>query len=348
MNLSLMEKEALEAPHMLAKQFTANRPRLDELTTRLRTVKPIAAMTIARGSSDHAAMFAKYLLEIRAGIMTASAAPSVFTLYQRTLAVENCLVIGISQSGASPDIAEMMAAMRKAGAITVAFVNETNSELALAAEYCIPLHAGTEHAVAATKTYIATLGALIQFVALMTQDNELLNAITQLPDFLQQATQKDWSRAITEYLKVNNTYIIGRGFSFPTAAEAALKFKETANIHAEAFSGAELLHGPFALVAEHFPILFFAQEDESFSGMYDLMKCVGAMGARAMVAMPMRYHDLHEEPGLIQLPMPRSLHPVCDPLLIIQAFYCMVARLTLARGLNPDEPKNLTKVTKTW
>lgn len=345
--LSTMETEALETPAVLEKQFVENQSVLKKIIAKIREVNPTTAITIARGSSDHAATFAKYLLETRAGMITSSAAPSIYTLYEKKLPVKNCLVIGISQSGASPDIVNMMTSMREAGAITVAFVNEQHSPLANAAEFVVPLWAGQEKAVAATKSYIASLSALIHFVAMLSGDNELMQVLSRLPESLRHATEVNWSSAIEQYQNVQNTFVIGRSFSFPIAQEAALKFKETAKIHAEALSSAELLHGPFGLVDSHFPLLVFAQQDQAFSGIIDVVQRSLKLHARVMIATPM-LDKLNLPEGLIQLPMPKSLHPVCDPLLIIQAFYIMMARLSLARGLNPDAPLNLTKVTKTW
>lgn len=352
MKLSQMETEAREVPHILAKQFTENAALLTKLTAHLRSRSPRLAMTIARGSSDHAATFAKYLLETRAGLITASAAPAVFTLYKKQLSVENCLVLGISQSGASPDVAEMLAAARQHGAMTVAFVNHTDSVLARSAEYVIPLWAGLEKAVAATKTYLATLGALIQFIAIYTQDSVLLNAVSQLPTVLQNATMMDWFLAIEEYKSCHNTFVIGRGYGYPIAQEAALKFKETARIHAEAFSGAELLHGPFSLIEKNFPLLIFGQRDETLQSIIDISTRMKTLGAKVLLALPQNGEgevekNLQEAASLL-LPSLPTLHPVCDPLLMIQSFYIMMARLSLARGLNPDQPHHLTKITQTW
>lgn len=349
MTQSLMEKEAFEAPQIIAKQFSANQSVWESIAEKIRANPPHFAMTIARGSSDHAATFAKYLLETRAGIVTASAAPSVFTLYQSKLQLKNALVIGISQSGASPDVADMLAYARSSGAITIAIVNQTESALANAAEFVVPILAGKEQAVAATKTYLSTLSALIQFIAVLTQDDSLLKIINKLPAALTQAANMDWSSAIETYINAHNTLVVGRGFGFPVAQEAALKFKETARIHAEAFSGAELLHGPFALVDKNFPILMFAQHDEALPGILEISSRIKKLGAKVMLALPEKMSDLNIQDAFsVKLSLPDALHPVCDPLLIIQAFYVMMARLSLARGLNPDAPLNLTKVTQTW
>lgn len=346
---SVMEQEALQAPHVLATQFKKNQTLLEELSKRLQQAKPRVAVTIARGSSDHAATFAKYLLETRAGIITSSAAPSVFTLYRKQLLVKDCLVIGISQSGASPDVAEMLASARQNGAVTVAIVNQTQSPLAEAAEYVVPLWAGEEKAVAATKTYLATLGALIQLTVALTQDSELLAALSRFPNELELATKMDWSAAIAELQHRHNTFVIGRGYGFPIAQEAALKLKETAKIHAEAFSGAEVLHGPFALIEKNFPILMLAQQDETLSGMLEIASRMKNLGVDVMLALPQKINTINlSDYSSIALPLPPALHPILDPLFVIQAFYMMVAQLSVARGFNPDAPDNLLKITKTW
>lgn len=345
-----MEKEALAAPQVLAKQFSENQSVLKALCARLQSKPPRLAMTIARGSSDHAATFAKYLLETQLGLVTASAAPSAVTLYGAALQLQDSLVIGLSQSGQSPDLAEMMAAARRAGAVTVAFVNKVDSPLAHAAEFVVPLCADDELAVAATKSYIATLGALIQFVACWKQDALLVEALERLPTALHAAAEMDWSAMLPVYQQQANTLVVGRGYGFPIAQEAALKFKETAVIHAEAFSGAELLHGPFALVQEGFPLLMFAQHDAALPGILALATRVKEMGAQVMLAAP-AYPDSMKQiaaAASVALPLPAALHPICDPLMVIQAFYVTMSRLAVARGFNPDKPTNLLKVTKTW
>lgn len=346
--ISQMEKEAFSAPQILQQQFVTNQAVLKKLAERLRREPPLFAMTVARGSSDHAANFAKYVLETKMGLVTASAAPSVVTLYDSTLELKRCLVLGLSQSGQSPDIAAMFHAARAAGAITVAFVNQADSPLANAAEFVVPLCAGPELAVAATKSYMATLAAIIQLVAIWKEDSALQSALDQLPASLDMALKMDWTPAMEEYHHRQNTLVVGRGYGFPIAQEAALKFKETSRIHAEAFSGAELLHGPFALVQPGFPLLLFGQHDPSLPGMIALAKRVKQMGAHVMLAVPRAtVTENFDEAATVTLPLPPALHPICDPLMIIQAFYVMMARLAIQRGFNPDTPANLSKVTMT-
>jgi glucosamine--fructose-6-phosphate aminotransferase (isomerizing) len=348
--MTLMEKEARETAQVVAKQYKENSHIIAELARRIRQQPPRLVMTIARGSSDHAATYAKYLFETYTGIITVSAALSVFTLYAKTLPLKDCLVIGISQSGDSNDVTAALLAARDSGAITVALVNEVNSPLAAAAEYVLPTYAGVETAVAATKTYLTNLTALLHLVAELTQDSDLAQALLRLPEGLQQATEMDWSAAIAEYKEQKNTLIIGRGYGFGIAQEAALKFKETSHIHAEAFSSAELMHGPFGLVTQALPLFFMAQNDETLPVMLRIAERVKTLGAKVLFALPnvAQQENRLDAAASIILPMPQSIHPLCDPLQIIQAFYIMMARLSVARGFNPDAPLNLTKVTQTW
>jgi glucosamine--fructose-6-phosphate aminotransferase (isomerizing) len=348
--ISKMEEEALSAPAVLTKQFVNNHELISDLCSRLHCQPPAFVMTIARGSSDHAATFAKYLFETRLGWVTASAAPSTVTLYDADLSLKNSLVIALSQSGESPDVAEMVAIARRKGAITVAIVNHETSPVAQAAEYVIPLCAGPEVAVAATKSYIATLGVLVYLTALLAEDKTMLSAVEKLPAVLQQASKMDWSACLAAYMNCSSTFVVGRGYGFPIAQEAALKFKETAQIHAEAFSGAEVLHGPFALIQQHFPLLMFGQQDVALNGMLELAKRAEMLGANVFLAVPplASHRERTYDGKFIILPLPEALHPVCDPLVVIQAFYMMMAKLAKARGFNPDISANLTKVTKTW
>lgn len=350
MMITQMETEAKQAPQMVATQWLENKIIIKNLADRLTAQRPRLIMTVARGSSDHAATFAKYLFEARAGIVTVSAALSIFTLYKKSLPLKDCLVIGISQSGNSQDVTKTLAAARESGAITVALVNEVNSPLAETAEYVIPTHAGTELAVAATKTYIGNLSAFLQLLAALTQDKVLAERLQQLPERLAEACEMDWSAMIEEYQYRHNTLLIGRGYSFGIVQEAALKFKETSYIHAEAFSSAELLHGPFGLVTRELPLFFIAQNDETLPSVFQIAERAKTLGAQIIFALPKKHNEenILNEVSSITLPLPDSIHALCDPLFSIQAFYVMMARLSVARGFNPDAPINLTKVTQTW
>ncbi len=346
---TLMEQEARQAPAIIAKQISRTRKTLISLSKRVKKNKPAFVLTIARGSSDHAATFAKYLIETRLGLVTSSAAPSVVTLYNAKLNLKNALVIGLSQSGESPDICEVMAYARETGAVTAAFVNNPESHLAKKSEYIIPLYAAPEKAVAATKSYIATLAGILHMTAICSADSKLTSDLLKLPSSLEKALSMNWSPAIKLLKGVKDTLVIARGYCFPIAQEAALKFKETSSLHAEAFSGAEIMHGPFALIKRGYPVLVFAEDDKSLEGVVNLSKKIKALGGKIILSCPKNIlpkKKLNDIASLV-LPMPESVHRLCDPLMIIQAFYPMVARLAVSRGYDPDAPKNLKKITET-
>jgi glutamine---fructose-6-phosphate transaminase (isomerizing) len=344
---TIMEREALSAPTKIAAQLKQNKKVWADISKELHRSNPAYAMTIARGSSDHAATFAKYLFEVELGLVTSSAAPSVQTVYKKSLASKSGMVMGISQSGASPDLYETQQGATDNGACTIALVNQENSLLAKSSKYVVPLHAGVENAVAATKSYLATLVALVQFVAIHKNDRLLLSALERLPETLEKCANLNWDSCLESLLSAESAYVIGRGFGYPVAQEAALKLKETSSIHAEPFSSAEVLHGPFALIKEMFPVLIFAQNDASLGGVIDMTSRMTAMGAKTIFASPKSKVSPTSLLCSSRLEMPDSIHPILDPILIIQSFYYMAAKLAVKRGLNPDKPKNLKKVTET-
>ncbi len=234
---------------------------LKTLGEQLRAKPPRFIVTCARGSSDHAAAYAKYVFETRLGLITASASPSISSIYDADLNLEGALFVAISQSGKSPDLLRSAQAAKDAGAQVLALVNVEDSPLAELAHTVIPLRAGPELSVAATKSYLATLAAILQLTAHWSNDAALHAAVARLPDDLRRGWDADWS-ALTDGLRdARNLFVVGRGYGFGAALEAALKLKETCGLHAEAFSAAEVKHGPMALVGDGFPVLFFAQDD---------------------------------------------------------------------------------------
>jgi glucosamine--fructose-6-phosphate aminotransferase (isomerizing) len=331
--------EAAQAAEAVRNQLRINTERMERLGERLRRHRPYAVVTCARGSSDHAATFAKYLIETRVGVLTSSAAPSVSSVYAAKADLRGTVMLAISQSGASPDLLATVASAKSAGAMIVALVNVENSPLAQAADYSIPLCAGPEQSVAATKSYIAALSAIIHLVAFWSEDEELLDALEEAPAQLERAWKLDWLTALPYLQAATDLYVIGRGLGLGVAQEAALKLKETSGLHAEALSAAELRHGPMALVKKDFPVLIFAQNDETHSGVEALAAELAERGAQIMVAGA-------RAAGALVLPT-ENAHPAVQPMLIIQSFYRFVSALALARGYDPDRPPHLRKVTET-
>lgn len=334
-----MYREAAQAPEVVREQLQGNGVRTTRLAERLRAQPPRAVVTCARGSSDHAATFARYLIETRLGLLTSSAAPSVSSVYAARPDLAGTLVLAISQSGASPDLLATVNTARTAGAYVVALVNAESSPLAQLADEVLPLRAGVERSVAATKSFIASLSAIVQLVAAWARDAQLTAALQQAPQLLARAWELDWSAAITHLAYASDLYVIGRGLGLGVAQEAALKLKETCALHAEAISAAELRHGPLALVRPGFPLLVFAQNDESRAGVAALAAELAGAGADVLLAGG-------TAPRTTVLPALET-HPVIEPLLFIQSFYRLANALSLARGGDPDRPPNLNKVTET-
>ena len=335
---SRMFAEAGQSAATVVRQI-AGAERMAKLGERLRRLSPRMAVTAARGSSDHAATFAKYLIETRLGVPTSSAAPSVSSIYGTSAKVDGALFIAISQSGRSPDLLSAARAARDGGAFVLALVNDIESPLAQAADEVAPLCAGPETSVAATKSYIAALTAIIGLVSAWGRDEELAAALRAAPAMLERAWALDWSPLVDALRPASSLYVIGRGLGFAVAQEAALKLKETCGLHAEAFSAAEVRHGPMALVRSGFPVLVFRQRDESEAGVDALIADLAARGANVLVAGPVKG-------GAAALPV-IDAHPAIEPVLQIQSFYRAANALSAARGFDPDRPLHLAKVTET-
>jgi glucosamine--fructose-6-phosphate aminotransferase (isomerizing) len=335
---TIMYQEAAEAPDRVASQLERNAATLASLAGQLRASPPPAMVTIGRGSSGHAATYARYLVETRLGVLTSSLSPSVFSVFKAQLSLRNMLCLVISQSGRSPDLLAAARAARDSGAVVVALVNDPESPLAEIASIVLPQGAGPEKSAAATKSFITSLSAIAQMVALWSGDEALQSALPNLPSALAQAWQEDWSPCRRMLRSADHLFTVGRGLHLAIAQEAAHKLKETCLIHAEAFSSAEVLHGPNELAGEGFPVLVFRSEDASDASAQQAARVLGAQGAMVTIAGG-------GDPG--SLPVPRAPHPALAPILQIQAFYRMADALACERGHNPDQPRYVQKVTHT-
>ena len=336
---TLMFREAAEAGAAVSRQRAANAATIAVLAERLRRAPPRAVVTLARGSSDNAATFGRYLIERRAGVLTSSASPSVASVYGAAPDMTGALMLAISQSGRSPDLIAAAEQARDRGALLVALVNDETSPLAEMADTCLPLHAGPEKSVAATKSFIASLAALLDLLAAWTEDAALRAAFDTLPDLLDRAWQLDWSPALPLLTNAEHLYAVARGHAFGVAQEAALKIKETCGFHAEAFSAAEVRHGPMALVGKGFPVLLFGQDDESCDSVAEVAAEFAGRDAAVIHA------GLPGAPGLA-LPA-LAADPLIAPVLQIESFYRLANALAVARGRDPDRPPHLAKVTET-
>jgi glucosamine--fructose-6-phosphate aminotransferase (isomerizing) len=333
-----MYREAAEAPDCVANQFERNAAPLATLAEQLRAHPPAAMVTIGRGSSDHAATYARYLVETRLGILSSSLPPSIFSVFDAPLSLRNMLCMAISQSGRSPDLLAAARAARDSGAIVVALVNDPESPLAEIASVVLPQWAEPEKSAAATKSYIASLSAIAQMVALWSGDGAMQEALPQLPSALAQAWQEDWSPCRDMLKTADHLYTVGRGLNLAIAQEAAHKLKETCLIHAEAFSSAEVLHGPNELAGDGFPVLLFRSEDAGDASVQEAAQRLRAQGATVLMAGG-------ADPGSLAVPL--APHPALAPILQIQAFYRMANALACERGHNPDQPRHVQKVSHT-
>jgi glucosamine--fructose-6-phosphate aminotransferase (isomerizing) len=334
-----MFREAGEAADAVERLLATNGPALAALGERLRANPPAVIVTCARGSSDHAATYGKYLLETLTGVPVASAAPSIASVYRASASARATLCIAISQSGRSPDLLAAVAAQQQAGAHVVALVNDEASPLAAAADTLVRLMAGPERSVAATKSYIAALAGLAALAATWTQDSALQSAVAALPARLRQAWTLDWSSVNASLRTADSLFVIGRGLGLGIAQEAALKLKETCGLHAEAFSAAEVRHGPMQIIKDGFPLLALATSDRAGDSVREAAAEFATRGARVSLADAAL--DGAGDPPALAAPA------AIEPILMIQSFYRMVNALALARGFDPDAPSHLSKVTHT-
>lgn len=335
-----MLAEAREAPAAVARQLSRDDQSYSDFGAWLRRHTPSSVLTVARGSSDHAAHFMAYLIMARMGRLVTSLPMSLITLYQSQILCDGLASMAFSQSGQSPDLVAPTRYFKEGGACTAAFVNDPESPLAQAAQWVFPLHAGAETSVAATKSFIAQLVAGARVVAAWQDDLVLQAALSGLPGVLARAAYADWSLAVDALRDVDRLFVIGRGTGLPVAMEAALKFKETCSIQAEAFSGAEVKHGPMALIDEGYPLLVFAPRGPAQPGLLALAEEMRGRGAHVLLAAP---------PGTAgaNLPIIETASVELDPISAIQSFYPMVEALAIARGFDPDRPRHLAKVTRT-
>ncbi|HSD69346.1 MAG TPA: SIS domain-containing protein [Woeseiaceae bacterium] len=334
-----MLTEAAQAADVVQAQLDGNATVVADIGKELRARRPRMIITCARGSSDHAATYAKYLFESSTGLFTASAAPSIHSIYKRKMDFADSICIVISQSGASPDLLSVASAAKEGGAFVVALVNVERSPLAELAHRVLPLRAGAETSVAATKSFIASLSALAHLVSAWQSDSELLSALKNAPGLLQRAWESDWSPAIERIAACNSMFVLGRGVGLGIAQEAALKFKEVCGLHAEAFSSAEVLHGPIAIAGAAFPILVFAQNDGTKPGLDELIDKLAKRNVSLITAGA-------RHARAVNLPTP-SAHPAIEPLIRILSFYRMANNLSVRLKLDPDRPPFLQKVTAT-
>jgi glutamine---fructose-6-phosphate transaminase (isomerizing) len=334
-----MARELEEAPDAVRRQ-DASEKAVQDLVARCKRHPPQFVVTCARGSSDNAATFGKHLIERYMGIPVAAAAPNIATVYHQRLQLKDQLLLVISQSGRSDDLTEFSRMAKSVGATTVAVVNDVASPLAEICDVVLPMAAGPELSVAATKSFIAALAMLLRITAAWSEDRALSAALGRLPDRLAQASALDWGASVAALSRANSLVTIGRGPTLAIAREAALKLKETCYLHAEAFSSAEFQHGPLSLVSPRYPIIMFMPTDSAAATMDELATSLQAKGAALLCTG-------NGGTAADQLPVLEPDQPDVDAVCLIQSFYAFVIRLAATRGTDVDVPRHLQKITST-
>ncbi|WP_299685892.1 SIS domain-containing protein [uncultured Tateyamaria sp.] len=335
-----MRREVLEIPTAVERLLDAGGDDIRRAADAIRDRAPGFMVSVARGSSDHVATYLKYASELLLGTPIASVGPSIASIYNRKLNLAGSVCLSVSQSGKSPDIVEMARMARASGALSIAVTNHPDSDLAQVSDHTLNLHAGPELSVAATKTFVNSAVAGIWLLAECKQDAELLRAVHDLPGALAQAVQTDWDAARAALGTRNSIFCLGRGPAYAISNEAALKFKETCQIHAESYSSAEVLHGPVSIVDGGFPVIALASNDAAEQALADVADTLADKGAQVFATSD-------KVQRATPLPTVRTGHALTDPIALIARFYAMVERTAASRGINPDAPRHLKKVTET-
>lgn len=333
---SWMRRETSEAGVAVARLWSRSGEAIRRAGMLLRDLDPPFIALCARGSSDHAAIFFKYACEMQLGLPVVAMGPSIASVYQTPLRLKGAVMLLISQSGRSPDLIAMAKSAQAGGAKVIAIVNDADSPAAELADLTIALEAGPEKSVAATKSCLSSMAAGLAILAEWSDHAGLQAALQRLPEELELALAlaQDWSPMVETFANAQSALVIGRGLGLPVAMEAALKLKETTTLHAEPYSAAEVLHGPIEIVRAGFPVLMFRQDDAAGPS---LDRCAAALAsAGAKVLMTGR-----------DLPVARMSHPATGLIGAMASCYLAIERVAAARGLDPDHPRLLKKVTET-
>lgn len=334
-----------ESPDVIARLLDEAAAPVEAIARAVRARDVDLVVVAARGTSDHAAIYAQYVLGGRNGLPVALAAPSLASVYGTTPRLRHALVLGISQSGQSPDIVAVLEDARRQGALTVAVTNEPESDLAAAADHCVPLNAGPELGVAATKTYLASIMVVAMLSGALAGDRESSVQLRALPLAVRQAleTEERAIAAAAAHAGDERCVVLARGYQYATAREWALKVKELAYVLADPYSAADFQHGPIALVTGGFPVLAAATAGPALPGVVELLRRLHAARARLLIVS-----DSPEALALGEgIPLPVGVPEWLAPLVAIVPCQLYAWHLAVARGVDPDRPRNLSKVTLT-
>jgi glutamine---fructose-6-phosphate transaminase (isomerizing) len=344
--MSQVETEIREQPSVLRTLLQEGRANAEAIAARVREFGPQFVVIAARGSSDNAARYAQYLFGTHNRLAVCLAAPSLVTFYDAQPSAAGALVIGVSQSGQSPDIVAVVEEGRRQGALTVAITNRPRSPLALAAEHTLPLVAGEERAVAATKTYTAQLCAFAMLSAALRGDETGWVELGRVPGFVEQAIglSVGMEAKVARYRYADHFVVVGRGYNYATAFEVALKMTETSYLVVEPYSQADLLHGPMAMIDRGFPAVLVAPSGRVLADLNELVVRLEGRAAEIVV--------ISDDTGLLarartSLPLPPGVPEWVSPMVAVVPGQLFAVALARTRGLDPDRPRGLSKVTET-
>lgn len=344
--MSYLQDEIRQQPQVMMTLLDRELDNARAIATELQAHRPKFVIIAARGTSDNAARYGQYLLGAHNRLPVGLATPSLFSVYDEAPDLEGGLVIGISQSGQSPDIVSVLAEARQQGAPTLALTNDPGSPLAQQADHVISLHAGQEQAVAATKTYTAQLTALALLSCTMDSKPDRLEALRRVPLAVERVLggEERIADAVERYRYMESCVVLGRGYNYATAFEIALKLKELNYLVAESYSSADFMHGPIAVVGSGFPAMVVAPSGKMFNTMRDFSRELGARGAELLIISDRQ--DLLAE-AMTPLSLPADLPEWLSPLVAVVPGQLVALHLTLVKGNDPDRPLGLAKVTIT-
>ncbi|HEX8889627.1 MAG TPA: SIS domain-containing protein [Pyrinomonadaceae bacterium] len=340
-----MLQEIAEQPAALEKTIREEKAKVARLGEFLKERGVDLIVLVARGSSDNAALFGRYLLEITTGIPVSLAAPSVHTIYNAKLKLARALVIGVSQSGEGEDINRVLENARSCGAYTVGITNEAASSMTKLVDETLLMHGGRERSVAATKTYTGQM-LLFYMLAAALSDGGAALAYEKIPEFAALALEQKSliSRLVERYVFMENCVVVGRGLIYANAYELALKLMETCYVVAERFSSADFLHGPLAMVERHFPVFLFAPPGVMLGSVKELLERLRELRADTLVITADREGARFCSRAIM---MPGEIDEFLAPIPYIIPGQLFAALLAAAKGLDPDAPRSLSKVTRT-
>jgi glutamine---fructose-6-phosphate transaminase (isomerizing) len=343
--MSLMLAEIEQQPSALERTIRHESRRIARFAELLKKRRTRLILLVARGSSDNAALFGRYLLEISTGIPVSLAAPAVHTLYRARLDLRDAVVIGISQSGEGTDVNMVLENSRRGGATTLAITNEADSEMASIADETFLIHAGRERSVAATKTYTGQL-MIFHLLASALNGKKRFADVERLPDLARASLslRPQVEEIVERYAFMDQCVVVGRGLNYANAYEFAIKLMETCYVVAERFSSADFLHGPIAMVERSFPAFLFAPPGRTLAGMKDLLGKLTKLGAETIVISSERA-TLRSATRALRIP--ERIGEMLSPIPYIIPAQLFAALLAETKGLSPDRPRSLAKVTKT-